>query len=206
MGKWGQWSEIRWEAIHALKKTEWLLAIPLCSSHWLICLMYLVLCLVPRLVVQQFHGNTNGPPAVFSSQQDLYLDADANSLSLKHIPPTHFQTSHRSKLVSSLCAMLLRKLTHVHHRSGTFAFQAYFSSDLFFPLKREALWCPSNLIMAGAQCQQRLISFGFAVAERKWERLNPCGAKSKWIRPVTRGTLWNAQRQQPHSIMEVYLV
>lgn len=121
-------------------------------------------------------------------------------------PPTHFQTSQRSKLVSSLCAMLLRKLTHVHHRSGTFAFQAYFSSDLFFPLKGEALWCPSNLIMAGAQYQQRLISFGFAVVERKWERLNPCGAKSKWIWPVTRGTLWNAQRQQPHSIMEAYLV
>lgn len=109
-------------------------------------------------------------------------------------------------LIHPFCAALPRKLTHVHHRSGTFAFQAYFSSDLFFPLKGEALWCPSNLIMAGAQHRQRLISFGFAVAGRKWESQNPCGAKSEWIWPVTRGTLWNAQRQEPHSIMEAYLV
>lgn len=79
------------------------------------------------------------PPAAFSSQHDLHQDVDTNSLSLKNIQKLIFQTSYGSELVSSLCAILLRKLTHVHHRNGTFAFQAYFSSDLFFPLKGEAL-------------------------------------------------------------------
>lgn len=102
--------------------------------------------------------------------------------------------------------MLLRKLTHDHHRSGTFAFQAYFSSYLFFTLKGEALWCPSNVITAAAQNRQRQISFGFAVAQRKWERLNPHGVKSKRIWPVTRGVLFfNARHQLPHSIMKTHL-
>lgn len=180
---------------------------PLCSSTWLICLKYLVFCASVVCVFGSLPRSPTVPlesPAALSSQCDSYLDSDANSSSLKHIHQLIFQISQRSKLVSSLCTALLRKLTHVHHRSRTFAFQAYFSSDLFFLLKREALWCPSNLIMAGAQHRQRLISFGFAVAGRKWEGHNPWGAKSKWLRPVTRGTLWKAQRRGPHSIVEAY--
>lgn len=122
-------------------------------------------------------------------------------------PWTHFpKLLNCPSLSSCLCAALLRKLTHVHQRSGTFAFQAYFSSDLFFLLKGEALWCPSNLITSGPQQRRRLTSSGSAVAWRKWGRQKPCGVKSKWIWSVTRETLWNAQQRACHSIVEVLAV
>lgn len=42
------------------------------------------------------------PPRPFSSQHDLYLAPDKNSLSLKHVHRLIFQTSQRSEPVSSL--------------------------------------------------------------------------------------------------------
>ena len=115
---------------------------------------------------------------------------------LLHCPPASHPFVPRSRGSSF---MFVITVGHLHFRP--IFHHIYLSSS-----KGEALWCPSNLITAGAQHRQMLISSGSAVAGRKRGRRNPCGAKSKWIWPVVRGTLWNAQRQVSHSIMEAQLV
>lgn len=135
-----------------------------------------------RVFVQRYHG-TGG--FVLPASRHM-ISTSAPAARLWKESTNSFANLWRSKLDPSLCAVLSRKLTHDHHHhSQALAFQAYFSSYLFFTLKGEALWCPSNLITTAAHSRQRQISFGFAAARRKWEGLKPHRVKSKRIWPLT---------------------
>lgn len=129
-------------------------------------------------------------PSNLWSKCDIYLDLGTNKLS-STLTNSFFQTCQLSKLVACLCAMLRRKLTHLHHHSGTFAFQAYFSSHLFFFLKGGTLMSlKSHYSWGSAPVKNDFL--WFCSGGKKMRE-----AKSPWSKiqmdVVTRGMLWITQ-------------
>lgn len=150
---------------------------------------------------------THWSSGCLSSPHDSDLDLGTNISSLQHIHQLISQTSQLAKLASSLCATLPEEADSCSSSQWDICISVlFFITSIYPPQRRGTLMSFKSHYGWGSAPANTDFPWFCISGGKKWERQNPCGAKSKWIWTVMRGSLWNAQHQTSPSIMAVLLV